>query len=60
MKISPQITQIDTDYKKTRKNQCNLCNLGAFFFLVFRSKSLQSSLVSGTILGVPEIRAANE
>jgi hypothetical protein len=25
---SPQITQIDTDYKK---NQCNLCNLWTFF-----------------------------
>jgi hypothetical protein len=31
MKISPQITQINTDYKKI-KNQCNQCNLWAFFF----------------------------
>ena len=26
MKLSPQITQINTDYKKYKKNQCNLCN----------------------------------
>ena len=32
MNISPQITQIYTDYKKKQKNQCNLCNLWTIFF----------------------------
>ena len=30
-KESPQITQINTDYKKTKKYLSNLCNLWAFF-----------------------------
>jgi hypothetical protein len=33
--ISPQITQIGTDYKK---NQCNLCNLWFPFLHRFRVK----------------------
>jgi len=32
MKLSPQITQINTDYKKIKKNQCNQCNLWTIFF----------------------------
>jgi hypothetical protein len=39
MKISPQITQIYTDYKKkTKKNQCNLRNLWASFFHFLRAR----------------------
>ncbi len=36
MEISPQITQINTDYKKYKKNQCNQCNLWTIFFIVSR------------------------
>ena len=40
MKISPQITQINTDYKKYKKNQCNLW--ASFFHrLVIVSACLQ-------------------
>jgi len=39
MKLSPQITQINTDYKKYKKNQCNQCNLW-FPLLIFSTSTL--------------------
>jgi len=38
MKLSPQITQINTDYKKYKKNQCNLRNLWTSFFYRHRER----------------------
>jgi hypothetical protein len=47
MKISPQITQIDTDYKKTKKI-CAICVIcvicGSLFFIRLRARCLTSLL----------------
>jgi len=42
--VSPQITQIDTDYKKYKKNQCNPCNpwTSSFFIVSGRRRAVMT------------------
>ena len=47
---SPQITQIDTNFKKIKKNLSNLCNLWTIFFHCFLKKTRVKVKVETSIL----------